>query len=105
MRKVGIFITAGLALALSGCSAEVNRVMSEYGSTPKIDYTVPETGETYWKVKNGLRLTGMPAYQKLLSDTEMWQVSLLLKNADQNLSPAVQAILTNPEPALATPGR
>ena len=56
-----------------------------------------EAGETFWKVKNGLRLTGMPAYQKLLSETQMWQVSLLLKNADQNLSPAVQEILNNDE--------
>lgn len=42
-------------------------------------------GETYWKVKNGIRLTGMPAYGKVLSDTEMWQVSLLLSVADKPL--------------------
>lgn len=40
-------------------------------------------GETYWKVANGIRLTGMPAYTKSLSETEMWQVSLLLANADK----------------------
>jgi thiosulfate dehydrogenase len=55
-----------------------------------------ETGETYWKVSNGIRLTGMPAYQHILSETEMWQVSLLLKNADQPLSPAVAGILSAP---------
>jgi len=42
-------------------------------------------GETYWKVKNGIRLTGMPAYGKILSETQMWQVSLLLSKADQPL--------------------
>lgn len=42
-------------------------------------------GETYWKIKNGIRLTGMPAYGKILSDTEMWQVSLLLSMADKPL--------------------
>ena len=42
-------------------------------------------GETYWKVKNGIRLTGMPAYGKLLSETQMWQVSLLLSKADKPL--------------------
>ena len=42
-------------------------------------------GETYWKVKNGIRLTGMPAYGKALSDKQMWQVSLLLSKADQKL--------------------
>ncbi len=40
-------------------------------------------GETYWKVANGIRLTGMPAYSKSLSDKEMWQVSLLLAGADK----------------------
>lgn len=38
-------------------------------------------GETYWKVANGIRLTGMPSYSKTLSDTQMWQVSLVLLHA------------------------
>jgi mono/diheme cytochrome c family protein len=42
-------------------------------------------GETYWKVKNGLRLTGMPAFEKALSESQMWQVSLLLSRADKPL--------------------
>ena len=42
-------------------------------------------GETYWKVKNGIRLTGMPAYGKALSETQIWQVSLLLSMADKPL--------------------
>ncbi len=33
------------------------------------------TGETYWKVANGIRLTGMPAFNKILTETQMWQVS------------------------------
>ncbi len=55
-----------------------------------------EAGETYWKVANGIRLTGMPSYNHVLSDTQMWQVSLLLKNADQNLPDPVMAILKQP---------
>jgi mono/diheme cytochrome c family protein len=50
-------------------------------------------GETYWKVVNGIRLTGMPAYKQMLTDTEIWQVSLLLANADKPLPPAVVEIL------------
>jgi thiosulfate dehydrogenase len=42
-------------------------------------------GETYWKVKNGIRLTGMPAFGKALTETELWQVSLLLSKADKPL--------------------
>ena len=44
-------------------------------------------GETYWKIKNGIRLTGMPAYGTVLSERELWQVSLLLSNADKPLPP------------------
>ncbi len=40
-------------------------------------------GETYWKVANGIRLTGMPAYTESMSKDDMWRVSLLLANADK----------------------
>jgi thiosulfate dehydrogenase len=40
-------------------------------------------GETYWKLKNGIRLTGMPGFKDTLSDKEMWQVAILLANADK----------------------
>jgi thiosulfate dehydrogenase len=40
-------------------------------------------GVTYWKVANGIRLTGMPGYSGSLSSDQMWQVSLLLANADK----------------------
>lgn len=53
-----------------------------------------EPGETYWKVENGIRLTGMPAYNHVLSAEQMWQVTLLLKNADQQLPDPVMHILT-----------
>jgi thiosulfate dehydrogenase len=40
-------------------------------------------GETYWKAANGIRLTGMPGYKGSLTDTQIWQVSLMLANADK----------------------
>ncbi len=49
-------------------------------------------GESYWKVKNGIRLAGMPSYVEVLNDTEMWKVSNLVKVADKPL-PAAQAYL------------
>lgn len=52
-----------------------------------------EPGKTFWKVKNGIRLTGMPAYNHLLNDEQMWNVTLLLKAADQPLSDSVKGIL------------
>lgn len=53
--------------------------------------------ETYWKAKNGIRLTGMPAFNGSLDDTQLWQVSVLLANADK-ISPAVKATLTSAPP-------
>lgn len=54
-------------------------------------------GETYWKVTNGIRLTGMPAYNSSLSEKERWEISLLLAGADK-LPGAVLAILQQPPP-------
>jgi len=52
-------------------------------------------GETYWKIFNGIRLTGMPGFSKTLSETQMWQMALLLANADK-LPPAAKAALVAP---------
>ncbi len=52
-------------------------------------------GETYWKVANGIRLTGMPGYVNSLSENEMWQVSMLLAEADK-LPAEVHQTLTQP---------
>ncbi len=49
--------------------------------------------ETYWKVLNGIRLTGMPSFKTQLSDDEIWQVSLFLANANKPMPPAVLEIL------------
>ena len=54
-------------------------------------------GETYWKVSNGIRLTGMPAFNGTLSDLARWQVSVMLANADK-LSPQVVELLSVPLP-------
>ena len=53
-------------------------------------------GETEWKVANGIRLTGMPSFDKVLNQTQIWQVSVLLKSAGQPMSPEVTKLLTTP---------
>jgi mono/diheme cytochrome c family protein len=57
--------------------------------------TDDEPGETYWKVANGIRLTGMPSFHQSLSETEMWQVSLLAAHADK-LPQAANDVLSEP---------
>ena len=53
-------------------------------------------GETYWKISNGIRLTGMPAFNKVLNETEMWQVTMLLANADKPMPGSVTDLLKHP---------
>jgi mono/diheme cytochrome c family protein len=55
--------------------------------------------ETYWKVANGIRLTGMPAFKGALSDAEIWNVAFLLANADK-LPASATAILASSTPAM-----
>ncbi len=51
-------------------------------------------GETYWKVSGGIRMTGMPGFEKTLSQTQIWQVSLLCANADKLPSNVKQSLTT-----------
>ena len=61
-------------------------------------------GETYWKVENGIRLTGMPSFKTQLSDSEMWQVTLFVANANKPMPPAVLDILNRaPAPPAEAP--
>jgi len=68
--------------------------------------TDDEPGESYWKILNGIRLSGMPGFSKSLSETQMWQMALLVANADK-LPPSVKTVLVAPigasTPAASTP--
>ena len=52
-------------------------------------------GATYWKVSNGIRLTGMPGFNDILTPTQMWQISQLLAHADK-LPDQTKAVLVKP---------
>ena len=54
-----------------------------------VGVTDDEPWESYWKVENGIRMSGMPGFKGLLTETQIWQVSLLVKNADK-ISEAVR---------------
>ena len=46
-------------------------------------------GVSYWKIKHGIRLTGMPSFRYTLSDRQIWTLALFVKHMDK-LPPAVQ---------------
>ncbi|HEY0564234.1 MAG TPA: cytochrome c [Terriglobales bacterium] len=60
-------------------------------------------GETYWKLANGIRMTGMPGFGKTLPDKQLWQISFLLATERDKLPPSAIAILNRP-PAVDNPG-
>jgi mono/diheme cytochrome c family protein len=49
--------------------------------------TDDDAWESYWKVENGIRLTGMPGFKGQLTEAQIWQVSVLVKNADKLSAP------------------
>jgi thiosulfate dehydrogenase len=55
--------------------------------------TDDEAWESYWKIKNGIRMTGMPGFNGRLTEPEIWQVAVLVKNADK-ISLSVKTELT-----------
>ncbi|MGH9410129.1 MAG: c-type cytochrome [Vicinamibacterales bacterium] len=54
-------------------------------------------GITYWKVTNGIRLSGMPGFGQLLSDDQRWQATMLVAHAD-TLSDRAKSILASAQP-------
>jgi len=45
--------------------------------------TDDDAWESYWKAENGIRMTGMPGFKDRLSEKQIWQVVVLVKNADK----------------------
>ncbi|HYL87114.1 MAG TPA: cytochrome c [Candidatus Angelobacter sp.] len=54
-----------------------------------VGVTDDEAWESYWKVENGIRMTGMPGFKGQLTEAQIWQVAVLVKNADK-ISEAVR---------------
>jgi thiosulfate dehydrogenase len=57
-------------------------------------------GEIYWKIAHGIRLTGMPAFGSSLTDSQIWQLTMFLKQMDK-LPPGPDA-LWKKQPSVAS---
>jgi thiosulfate dehydrogenase len=93
-----------------------NRTAIADGMFPKPPHLFHGTGvtddeawETYWKINGGIRMTGMPGFKNHLSETQMWQLAVLLKNADKIpatvkvrlVTPEIGSLQTLPAPAVS----
>lgn len=48
-------------------------------------------GESFWKIKHGIRLTGMPSFGYTLKDEQIWTLALFLKHMNK-LPPQVDQV-------------
>jgi len=77
----------------AGCHGQLDQAASAlakrfYPHPPQLlppgpGVTDDPVGATHWVVKNGVRFSAMPSYDGKLSDQELWQVSVFLRNADK----------------------
>ena len=58
-----------------------------------VGVTDDESSETYWKVENGIRMSGMPGFKGQLTEKQIWQVAMLVKNADKITEPVKKELL------------
>jgi thiosulfate dehydrogenase len=91
---------------------ESNIALGMYPKPPELFHGTGVTDdpawETYWKAQNGIRLTGMPGFKGRLTDSQLWQVSQLLANADKIPASVRTALAPGPAsvpglPAAAAP--
>lgn len=76
----------------------VPRAPQFFSSRDKKATSTQQPGELYWKTAFGIRGSGMPAYSRTLTDTQLWQLSLLLHSAADELPDPVRTLLTQGDP-------
>jgi mono/diheme cytochrome c family protein len=59
--------------------------------------------ESYWKVANGIRLSGMPSFKSKLTDTQMWQVAQLVAHANELPDSAKKVLVPDTPPPTPAP--
>ncbi|MHB1331985.1 MAG: c-type cytochrome [Sulfuriferula sp.] len=75
-----------------GADAASPIAKGEYPAPPQLATNGVEDdpeGYSFWKIKHGIRWTGMPSWRYSLSDQDIWTLALFLKHMDK-LPPAVQ---------------
>lgn len=100
-------ITAGAQLYLDhcgGCHGVPSNPESEFARSfnppvPEFFKDSPDMSDSqnFYIIQRGIRWTGMPAWGKTLSDTQIWQLAIFLDNVNK-LPPAAQKVF-GPQPA------
>jgi len=59
--------------------------------------------ENYWKATNGIRLSGMPSFKGILTDTQLWQVAQFVSSTDKLPDSAKKVLVPEPPPTAMSP--
>jgi mono/diheme cytochrome c family protein len=83
----------------AGCHGGLDRKPNPFGSSfyppaPNLVSDPPDDPEwhTFFTIRTGVRYTAMPAWDKTLSEQDMWKLTMLLSHLDK-LPPSVQDYL------------
>ena len=82
------------AFCHGGARAKISPMRDRFSPpVPQLIDRIPHDEETwlFWVIKHGVRMTGMPAWEGVLSDDEMWKIVAFIKRSDK-LPPEVQSV-------------
>lgn len=81
------------AFCHGGAKARVSPMQHRFNPpVPQFINRIPDDDDAwlYWVAKHGIRMTGMPSWDGVLSDDEMWKIIAFVKHSDK-LPPDVQS--------------
>ena len=92
----------------AGCHGDPSNPNSQFGRSfnppvPQFFKEAPDMpdNQNFYIIQHGVRWTGMPAWEKTLSDNQMWQIVTFMANIEK-LSPAAKKVFdVNPPPPTA----
>ena len=68
-----------------------------YPPPPSLTGDDMSDGELFWTIKNGIRMTGMPAFGATHSDEKIWHIVAFIRHLSE-LTPAEKETLQNARP-------
>jgi len=90
------------AFCHGGAKAKVSPMRDQFNPpAPQLINRIPHDDDAwlFWVTKHGVRMTGMPAWNGIMSDEEMWQVIAFIKHSDKlppETNAAWQALASTP---------
>ena len=69
-----------------GAKAKISLMADRFNPpAPQLINKIPHDPDTwlFWVTKHGVRMTGMPAWDGVLSDDDMWKITAFIKHSDK----------------------